>query len=434
MRLRTFAAGVVLPLAAWSVPLVALPATQRDSATIQNKIQTRQGKIGRKKGTERVLSTRDRRLQRPDRPLQANIDRLRAREAAVQAELDAKRAELAQHPGRPARRARAARPAAQAARRGPRRARPRLASSTRPTARHRHRRARLERLRRPARAQRLPAPDLRAGPQISTSSRRAGRRDGHRTRLDALEQRQQKSPRDPAPPQRDRARSSRHLVDTRVGYDGTRADKQHALASVRAERHQLEDNLAEPQGPAGEDPGDAAGRPAATCPPARSSAAAAADLAGQRPDHLAVLRAPRLGGLPPRHRHRRPERARRSAPPRPGGRAACSRTAPRAATATTRASSTPRAVHLLRAPVAFRASLGQQSARARSSATPAAPAVLRRAPALRGAGQRRRVEPAELPLSARRPTQVALPGPGVGLAVREGSPARHCARGARPPP
>ena len=32
------------------------------------------------------------------------------------------------------------------------------------------------------------------------------------------------------------------------------------------------------------------------------------DLAGQRPDHLAVLRAPGLGGLPPGHRHRRPLR------------------------------------------------------------------------------------------------------------------------------
>jgi murein DD-endopeptidase MepM/ murein hydrolase activator NlpD len=33
------------------------------------------------------------------------------------------------------------------------------------------------------------------------------------------------------------------LIDTRVGYDGTRADKQHALTHVRAERHQLEGNL-----------------------------------------------------------------------------------------------------------------------------------------------------------------------------------------------
>ena len=51
-----------------------------------------------------------------------------------------------------------------------------------------------------------------------------------------------------------------------------------------------------------------------TSPPTPSGAAARsphvrrADVAGARTDHLAVLRTPRLGGLPPRHRHRRPDR------------------------------------------------------------------------------------------------------------------------------
>src|SRR5204862_7820660 len=35
------------------------------------------------------------------------------------------------------------------------------------------------------------------------------------------------------------------LIDTRVGYDGTRADKQNALTHVRAERRQLEGNLSD---------------------------------------------------------------------------------------------------------------------------------------------------------------------------------------------
>ena len=59
MRLRTFAAGVALPLAAWGAsPLVADAGDPSASAaSLSNKIQQVQGKIGRKKGTERVLST-----------------------------------------------------------------------------------------------------------------------------------------------------------------------------------------------------------------------------------------------------------------------------------------------------------------------------------------------------------------------------------------
>ena len=39
------------------------------------------------------------------------------------------------------------------------------------------------------------------------------------------------------------ARVKQGLIDTQVGLDGTRADKAHALATVRAERQQLEGNL-----------------------------------------------------------------------------------------------------------------------------------------------------------------------------------------------
>ena len=65
------------------------------------------------------------------------------------------------------------------------------------------------------------------------------------------------------------------------------------------------------------------------------------DLAGQRPDHLAVLRVALVGVLPPGHRHRRPGG---HADPRRRvrqGRADAGRRAPPAATATSPASSTP---------------------------------------------------------------------------------------------
>ena len=58
MRLRTFAVGVALPLAAWGAsPLVAnAGGPGASAASLSNKIQKVQGKIGAKKGTERVLS------------------------------------------------------------------------------------------------------------------------------------------------------------------------------------------------------------------------------------------------------------------------------------------------------------------------------------------------------------------------------------------
>ena len=189
------------------------------------------------------------------------------------------------------------------------------------------------------------------------------------------------------------------------GYDGTRADKQHALGA-RARR-----------APA------ARGRPLRASRPSRrrsrprcsrrqgtparrarsSSGNGSADLAGQRPDHLAVLRAPRLGGLPPGHRHRRP--GGHADPRRRGGhgRAACSASAPRAATATTPASSTPASLSTCYAHQSrFATSLGQQRQPGPGHRLLGCTGLLlRRPPALRGAHQRRGHQPAELPVEPR---------------------------------
>ena len=60
MRLRLLLAGAVLPLALWA----ALPVFSEGSSSpssrlheLQRRIQTTQGKIGRRKGTERLLTT-----------------------------------------------------------------------------------------------------------------------------------------------------------------------------------------------------------------------------------------------------------------------------------------------------------------------------------------------------------------------------------------
>ena len=97
-------AGVALPLracgrvAAASARRAAPRARGRDAPAARSS--STQGKIGRKKGTERVLTTEISALQRAHRPpAGAHRARCSAARHALQADLDAKRAELAQHPG-----------------------------------------------------------------------------------------------------------------------------------------------------------------------------------------------------------------------------------------------------------------------------------------------------------------------------------------------
>jgi murein DD-endopeptidase MepM/ murein hydrolase activator NlpD len=64
-------------------------------------------------------------------------------------------------------------------------------------------------------------------------------------RLDALEQRQQAVTARILERRQEITAVKQDLIGTRVGYDGTRADKQNALTHVRADRHQLEGNLSD---------------------------------------------------------------------------------------------------------------------------------------------------------------------------------------------
>jgi murein DD-endopeptidase MepM/ murein hydrolase activator NlpD len=247
MRLRLLLAGVVLPLVLWAL----LPVLSQGSSPgsrlheLQRKIQTTQGKIGRKKGTERLLTTQISAYSRRIDRLQGRIGALQRRQANAQADLDAKRAELF-HIQRELR----------AERRRLVRLRARLAQA------------------RTALAQRLVQLYQADKPDIVTvilSShgfedllergefmQRVSEQDqqiiklvrdakadatASAKRLGTLERRQAQITRIVQQRRDEIAGAKQGLIDTKVGLAGTRADKAHALAGVRTERRQLEGNL-----------------------------------------------------------------------------------------------------------------------------------------------------------------------------------------------
>src|SRR3954454_15412525 len=94
MRIRLLLAGAALPLALWAaLPLPSDGATPQTRLNdIQKKIQSTQGRIGKRKGTERVVTTQISTYSNRIGTLEARIGRLQRRESAVQADLDRKRA------------------------------------------------------------------------------------------------------------------------------------------------------------------------------------------------------------------------------------------------------------------------------------------------------------------------------------------------------
>ena len=241
-------ATVALPLALWALlPLSSDGASSPRGklGDVQKKIQATQGKIGKRKGTERVLTSQITTYNRKIGSLQARIGRLEARQAEVQADLDHKREEL-----------------------------------TRLQSQLRSERRRLVRLRkrlaeaRAALAQRLvelyqaDVPDivnvildangfadlLERGEfmqRVSEQDRkiigivRAARTDATATeaRLQVMTRRQKHVTRIVLANRNQIAGFKQGLIDTRVGLDGTRTDKQRALVSVRTERQHLEGAL-----------------------------------------------------------------------------------------------------------------------------------------------------------------------------------------------
>jgi murein DD-endopeptidase MepM/ murein hydrolase activator NlpD len=247
MRIRLLIAGAALPLALWAlVPLSsdgASPTTRLND--LQKKIQSTQGRIGKRKGTERVLTSQISQYSARIGALQARIGRLERRQAAVQADLDRKRAELNR-----------IQDDLRAERRRLVRLRKRLAE------------ARAALAKRLVELYQADAPDivtvildsngfadlLERGEFMQRVSEqdqkiigivRTARADATATeaRLQRFERRQRRVTALVLANRNQIATFKQDLVGTRVGLDGTRSDKQRALATVRTQRQHLEGAL-----------------------------------------------------------------------------------------------------------------------------------------------------------------------------------------------
>ncbi|MBA3747630.1 MAG: peptidoglycan DD-metalloendopeptidase family protein [Solirubrobacterales bacterium] len=97
MRVRVLVAAVALPLVLWAIlPLgsAGQSSKQRELSELRSKIDRARSKIGRKKGTERVLTTEIAGYSRRIGRLQGRIGTLSTRQQRIEVDLDAKRAEL----------------------------------------------------------------------------------------------------------------------------------------------------------------------------------------------------------------------------------------------------------------------------------------------------------------------------------------------------
>lgn len=255
MRLRHLLAGAVLPLvlcaSLWLVLPLGSEATtpQGRAASLQKKIETTRGKIGRRKGTEHVLTSDIQRWSSKISRLQGSISKLQTRQSRIQEDLDARRAELVQ------------------TQKDLRRERARLA-------RLRARLAEGRKIlsRRLAELYMADKPDLmtvvlnsdgfadllergeflsRIQNQDNTVIKlvRDAKADATSTakRLDKLEARQQQLTAIVLKRRDEVAVVKNDLIDTRVGYQQTRSGKANALRKVRTERKSLETHLSELQ-------------------------------------------------------------------------------------------------------------------------------------------------------------------------------------------
>src|SRR4051794_12032560 len=246
---RRLIAGAVLALALWAaLPLPSDGASPRSRLNdIQKRIRTTEGSIGRRKGTERVLTTQISAYTARINALQARITVLERRQAAVQADLDRKQAEL----GR-------LQDALRSERRRLVRLRARLAEA---------RAALGKRLIELYQADR---PDivtvvldahgfadlLETGEFMERVSEqdqriielvRAAKAEATATaaRLQVLERRQRRVTAIVLAHRDEIAGVRQQLVGARAGLDATRAGKRRVLTGVRSERHQLEGALSE---------------------------------------------------------------------------------------------------------------------------------------------------------------------------------------------
>ncbi len=97
LRLLLLSALACLPVGLWALsPLVSTAAAPRTLSEVQSKIRSKERQIERKKGSERVLTTDIAGYTARINRLQGRITTLQRQQVSIQADLDAKRAELAQ--------------------------------------------------------------------------------------------------------------------------------------------------------------------------------------------------------------------------------------------------------------------------------------------------------------------------------------------------
>jgi murein DD-endopeptidase MepM/ murein hydrolase activator NlpD len=254
MRLR-LAACAVLPVVLCSVLWLVLPlgsqgaSPRARAASLQDKIHTTQSKIGRRKGTEHVLTSDIAQWSSRIERLQGRISTLQARQNRIQSDLDARRAELIRTQDRLRQeRARLAR------------LRARLAEGRQILARRLVELYQADRpdlvtvvlnskgfadlLERGEFLRRIQDQDNRIITVV-----RAAKKDATETsaRLDVLERRQQQLTAIVLARRDEVASVKGELVDTRSGYERTRAGKRAVLGRVRSQRVELENHLEELQ-------------------------------------------------------------------------------------------------------------------------------------------------------------------------------------------
>jgi murein DD-endopeptidase MepM/ murein hydrolase activator NlpD len=241
MRLRVLLACLLVPLLVWG----AVPMLSSGQQPLQERIEKAREKIGRKKGTERLLTSDIQAYTRRIRRLQGRIGGLQRRQATIQADLDAKRAELVQIQGRlRSERARLVR------------LRARLRVTKRVLARRLGEMYKADRpdilsvvlnsdgfadmLERGEFIRRIADQDRRIVVVV-----RAAKKDATQTaaRLDRLERRQQRVTAIVLSRRNEVAMIKEELIGTRVGYENTKEGKARALANVREDREELEDHV-----------------------------------------------------------------------------------------------------------------------------------------------------------------------------------------------
>ncbi len=241
MRLRVLLACLLVPLLVWG----AVPMLSSGQQPLQERIEKAREKIGRKKGTERLLTSDIQAYTRRIRRLQGRIGGLQRRQATIQADLDAKRAELVQIQGRlRSERARLVR------------LRARLRVTKRVLARRLGEMYKADRpdilsvvlnsdgfadmLERGEFIRRIADQDRRIVVVV-----RAAKKDATQTaaRLDRLERRQQRVTAIVLSRRNEVAMIKEELIGTRVGYENTKEGKARALANVREDRKELEDHV-----------------------------------------------------------------------------------------------------------------------------------------------------------------------------------------------